>query len=255
MRCGVCDKEEVLPFRCAYCGLYHCAEHRLPEAHDCKYLHLAKSPVEIEKVESTIRERRPIRVGIRLSRSELINLVIGSALVSAVGFTLLRFGRIDTAHLALAIGAFTASFLVHELAHKFEATRQGYTAAFKLSTIGVLLTLISVFSPLKVIAPGAVNVHGLPTSKALARIAAVGPLTNIVIALVCYIVSLVTLTISPASQLGRVSFVVGSLNSFLALFNMLPFGPLDGMKVLNYSKKAWLALFIPAALLTLYGYL
>ncbi|MCX8203401.1 MAG: hypothetical protein N3H32_03690, partial [Nitrososphaeria archaeon] len=50
MRCAVCDKEEVLPFKCAYCGQYHCAEHRLPEAHGCKYLHLARSPIEIERV-------------------------------------------------------------------------------------------------------------------------------------------------------------------------------------------------------------
>ncbi|MCS7127051.1 MAG: hypothetical protein NZ953_01465 [Thaumarchaeota archaeon] len=254
MRCAVCDKEEVLPFKCAYCGQYHCAEHRLPEAHGCKYLHLARSPIEIERVESVVRERRPERVAMRLSGSEAANLAIGSALVTAVGFTLLRTGWTDLPHLALAVGAFTASFLVHELAHKYEAQRLGYSAVFKLSPIGALLTLLSVFSPLKVIAPGAVNVLGIPSARALARIAAVGPTSNIAIALVCYASSLVLQLASPASPLGRVVFVVGALNSFLALFNLLPFGPLDGLKVFSYSRRAWASLFVPSLLLTLYGY-
>ncbi|MFW6003113.1 MAG: rhomboid family intramembrane serine protease [Halanaeroarchaeum sp.] len=33
--CDVCGREEGMPYQCRLCGGTHCAEHRLPEAHDC----------------------------------------------------------------------------------------------------------------------------------------------------------------------------------------------------------------------------
>jgi hypothetical protein len=35
--CNVCGKKEVLPYRCKYCGGTFCADHRLPEQHDCTF--------------------------------------------------------------------------------------------------------------------------------------------------------------------------------------------------------------------------
>jgi uncharacterized protein YkwD len=40
--CDLCGKEEMIPFTCAYCGGNYCAEHRLPENHNCT--HLPKTP-------------------------------------------------------------------------------------------------------------------------------------------------------------------------------------------------------------------
>ncbi|WNZ29337.1 MAG: hypothetical protein IAX21_00245 [Candidatus Bathyarchaeota archaeon] len=42
-RCAVCGKAVDLPFKCKYCGLRYCDEHRLPESHNCVY-QLKKSP-------------------------------------------------------------------------------------------------------------------------------------------------------------------------------------------------------------------
>ncbi|WP_262175993.1 rhomboid family intramembrane serine protease [Haloarcula laminariae] len=33
--CDVCGKQENMPYQCGHCGGTYCAEHRLPEAHDC----------------------------------------------------------------------------------------------------------------------------------------------------------------------------------------------------------------------------
>jgi len=33
--CYVCGKETELPYKCTYCGLTFCSEHRLPEQHNC----------------------------------------------------------------------------------------------------------------------------------------------------------------------------------------------------------------------------
>ena len=37
-KCEQCQKEAVFPFECAYCGKSFCAEHRLPESHQCSNL-------------------------------------------------------------------------------------------------------------------------------------------------------------------------------------------------------------------------
>ncbi|PSP55498.1 rhomboid family intramembrane serine protease, partial [Halobacteriales archaeon QH_7_66_37] len=33
--CDVCGDEVSMPYQCRHCGGTHCAEHRLPESHDC----------------------------------------------------------------------------------------------------------------------------------------------------------------------------------------------------------------------------
>ena len=33
--CGYCGQKELMGFTCSYCNNYFCAEHRLPEKHDC----------------------------------------------------------------------------------------------------------------------------------------------------------------------------------------------------------------------------
>ena len=37
-KCEYCGKEVLLPFKCPYCGGLFCAEHRLPEKHECLFL-------------------------------------------------------------------------------------------------------------------------------------------------------------------------------------------------------------------------
>jgi membrane associated rhomboid family serine protease len=34
-KCDQCGREENMPYQCRYCGGTYCAEHRLPESHDC----------------------------------------------------------------------------------------------------------------------------------------------------------------------------------------------------------------------------
>ena len=41
-KCEYCGKEVLLLFKCPYCGKNFCAEHRLPEKHNC--IGLPKEP-------------------------------------------------------------------------------------------------------------------------------------------------------------------------------------------------------------------
>lgn len=57
----MCGKEEVLPFRCSYCQGYFCADHKLPENHQCPAL--PKAPLfwyqkKRKTIESTEGGRR-----------------------------------------------------------------------------------------------------------------------------------------------------------------------------------------------------
>jgi hypothetical protein len=63
--CEVCGKEDLIPFTCSYCGKVFCAEHHLPEKHDCASLPTTSPPYVVEKLEYTrlkkaAEEIRPI---------------------------------------------------------------------------------------------------------------------------------------------------------------------------------------------------
>jgi Zn-dependent protease len=45
------------------------------------------------------------------------------------------------------------------------------------------------------------------------------------------------------------------LNAFMAVFNLVPIGVLDGFKIYSLNKKLWVAAFIPAALLAVLTFL
>lgn len=147
-----------------------------------------------------------------------------------------------------AVGIFAAAFLFHELAHKFTAQRLGYWAEFRLNTTGVLITLMSLFLPLKIVAPGAVIIVGLMYGNDYGKISIVGPLINIAQA-VAYLAIYLTSTNPLLKALASAGITI---NSSLALFNLIPFGIFDGEKVYRWNWRIWLGTVIIAGLLFLY---
>ncbi len=56
-----CENTEMLPFKCKYCSKSFCSVHRLPENHNCEYLHLGKSPlVETKKTTFIAEKEKPM---------------------------------------------------------------------------------------------------------------------------------------------------------------------------------------------------
>ena len=136
--------------------------------------------------------------------------------------------------------------LLHEIAHKSIAIKNHLKAEFRINSFGAILTLISVISPLKIIAPGAVMIHGATDKTTLGRIALAGPLTNIAIAVIFITISLAT---NPTNTLYSIIRTSVALNGLLAAFNLLPFGMLDGKKVISWDKKIWAIIFLSALFL------
>ena len=130
-----------------------------------------------------------------------------------------------------------AAFLLHELSHKFTAIKYGYPAHFQLWQMGLLLALGMSFAlGIVFAAPGAVYIYGLTDEKKDAKISLSGPLSNMIVAVST--LALFRFTFVPL--LAQIAYV----SAFIGVFNLLPFGPLDGAKIFRHEKLWWIALMV-----------
>jgi Zn-dependent protease len=150
--------------------------------------------------------------------------------------------------LVLSSILFSLGFILHELAHKYVAQGYGLWAEFRLNMTGLLLTAISIVSPIKFIAPGAVMIAGYTDKERMGRTAFAGPLVNIVITTALLIV----LPILPSAALYQAVLAGAAINAFLALFNLIPFAVFDGQKVYAWNRRYWAALILISLALTVY---
>ncbi|WP_435347644.1 metalloprotease [Haloarchaeobius sp. HRN-SO-5] len=186
------------------------------------------------------------RATISLGQHELRDL-LAAWIALSFAFALLFFrgafqpgGSSLTASLPFAVGvcAVTAgvAFLLHELAHKFVAMHFGYPAAFKADYNMLLLAIFSAMVGFLFAAPGAVY-HPRTGPKESGLIALAGPATNVALLAVFYPLYLF------GGVLGLVGFLGVWINAFLAGFNMIPYGPLDGRKVWDWNRPVYLVSF------------
>jgi Zn-dependent protease len=179
-------------------------------------------------------------------------LILGTVLVTAAGVSFLKGNAFSLLSLIVATVIFASGFILHELAHKYVAQRYGLWAEFRVNTMGVLLTAISIVSPLKFIAPGAVVISGFADKDRMGWTAIAGPIVNIVIT----IILLATLPVLSGHPLIASAVLTGAaINAFLALFNMIPFAIFDGRKVYVWNRRYWAIVFIVALVLTAYTYI
>ena len=101
-------------------------------------------------------------------------------------------------------------------------------------------------------APGAVMVAGNVSRKQNGMIALAGPASNLVL----WGIGLPAFILFQTGVLGTVVFYWMVANSILGAFNMLPFGPLDGKKIKNWSEPvfwSFIAIFVSLVYLTLFS--
>ena len=143
----------------------------------------------------------------------------------------------------LGLIAFGPAFIIHELAHKFVAKYYGCWAEFRADPQGLRTgVLIALFIGFLFMAPGAVMVAGNVNRRQNGMIALAGPLSNLVlwgIGLPFYAL------FAGDPYIGLVAGLWLSANAILGAFNMLPFGPLDGRKIKNWSEPVfWIFLTV-----------
>ncbi|MCX8153155.1 MAG: hypothetical protein N3E52_01825 [Candidatus Bathyarchaeota archaeon] len=262
MKCRRCGEETFLPFQCPYCGDQFCTAHRLPEAHDCPRMDNARikrwgdTSVIIQKPTSyeysiTYGAPRQARGRVHFSQKELKHIAIGTLLVIGISLSF-SFDYIGTSSWFIAFSAvaaiITSSFLTHEIAHKITAQWRGLWAEFRLTRWGAILTFISILLPFKIISPGAVMIAGYAHMEEIGKISIAGPATNIVL-------STLFLGLTFASVPYYWIFAIGAFfNGYIAVFNLIPVGLLDGYKIFLWNKKVWATAFIISLALAMMSY-
>jgi Zn-dependent protease len=271
MKCQKCGQETFLPFQCPYCGGQFCTLHRLPENHACPRIDLAFASKQEEIIVAqspksyeysvTFLKPRTAKGRVYFSPKELKHLAIAGLLVMSIGLSSILYSSfLGSADLIVGLYIFgvfavvlTASFFAHEIAHKVAAQKRGLWAEFRLTLWGAILTLISVISPLfKIISPGAVVVSGSATHSEMGKISLAGPSVNILLSAALLGSALATRL--AASPFYEVLLLAAFLNGFMAVFNLLPVGILDGFKIFKWDKKVWAIAFAASIALTVVAY-
>ncbi len=151
--------------------------------------------------------------------------------------------------LPIALVAVGTGFVAHEMAHRQVARRYGFHSEYRAWMGGlafaVLLAFVSggrfIFA-----APGATYIFATDISvKQNGKISIAGPATNLVIGIALLLIGLFMAEGFASTVLGYAAFI----NFWFAFFNLLPFGPLDGKKVMAWNAGVWLAAIAVAAFL------
>ena len=137
-------------------------------------------------------------------------------------------------------------FLLHELAHKKLAQKYGCAAEFfAFNNILILALVLSYVFRFIFAAPGAVFISGNVNIERNGRISAAGPITNLILAFVFLLFFVILNSIGLynfETFVGRIIAFGFFINSWLALFNMIPFWNFDGKKIFLWNKTVYLVI-------------
>ncbi len=178
------------------------------------------------------------------SRREVKDIVISFVVLSLV-FSYPVFDPVFLLGMFFVVGV---AFIGHELSHRFTARKLGYFAEYRMWPQGIMLaiffTLLTnggfIFA-----APGAVVFGSFwafrnPTPGDVGKIGIAGAAFNIAL--------MAVLILSSQLYPHWILVYAALINAWLAIFNLIPLGPLDGRKVLHWNRAAWSMAFVAAAI-------
>jgi Zn-dependent protease len=155
----------------------------------------------------------------------------------------------DILILIIGIIGFAYAIILHEVSHGLVAERLGDPTARLMGRLTlnpvphidllgtIIVPLIMYFSPLHFIfgwaKPVPVDPYNFKNPKKdLLLVSLAGPLTNLALAIILSIFFRVLALMFPSGALSALFYFLIAINVILAIFNLIPLGPLDGGKVL-----------------------
>ena len=149
----------------------------------------------------------------------------------------------------IALVGVGTGFIFHEMAHRQMARMFGYHAEFRAWNQGLIFAVVFAIisgGRFTFAAPGATYIFAdhIPV-KQNGKISIAGPVTNVILGFILFFMSaLVTNEV-----IFKILFNAGIINFWLAFFNLLPIGPLDGTKVMQWNIGAWIVLILISAIM------
>lgn len=201
------------------------------------------------------------------STDELRDLIV-STVALGFAFTLAIFGGPDKFAFVLEPAfiqyfVFTTfivglSLVAKEMAQKGTSRALESHATYHMWSPGIIISVLSSFLGVVFAAVGGMRIASEYTERAgrwqinlspkqMGIIASIGPLMSLGLGM-----SMLMLSPLVPAVLGENLFIIGAeINALLALFSMVPFGPIDGSKVLRWNSVIWL--FIAAMSLAVFA--
>ena len=165
-----------------------------------------------------------------------------------LAFTILFLDELSfsSAITLFAISLFTVGigFLLHEVMHKYFATKYGCWAEFRADNKMLIVMILMSFFGFIFAAPGGVYIRGRIDARKNGIISLAGPMTNVALSLIFLLLSSYGM---PYVDYGF------RINSWLALFNMIPFYGFDGQKVLAWNKVVYFSVGLVCVLLVFFN--
>jgi Zn-dependent protease len=179
------------------------------------------------------------------SSKEVLDLFVAWLGVSFAFY--LAFSRPDFSNVSLEYVLVTltvpllvvgSSFVLHELLHKFTAQHFGFWSEFRANYTTLALSILFAYvTHIVFAAPGATMIYGPSiTKRQNGIISAAGPLLNLALG---GLYLLLTPLGGVLSYIGTYGFAI---NVWLSAFNLLPVGPLDGRKILDWGVLQYVAI-------------
>ena len=164
--------------------------------------------------------------------------------------SLFRGGDITQAIIGVCVSAFVVLCILplHELAHAFVADKLGDDTARRMGRLtldpfshidwmGAVMILLVGFGYAKPVPVNASRTKMKNKKAAMAIIAVAGPISNLLVALVCTFAYVFVGTKFSGSVLGNALMIFfyfcAEINVNLAVFNLIPIPPLDGSRLLT----------------------
>ncbi|MBN2603550.1 MAG: site-2 protease family protein [Candidatus Thermoplasmatota archaeon] len=204
-----------------------------------EYMYFPKGAIEIGKPgKFSVIEIQHILISISVLTIAFTFSLTKNSLITLFG----NLSIFPTGMLMSFLGILTA-FFFHEISHKIVAQKYGLWAEYRMYPIGLLLAFIlSITIGFVFAAPGAVMFRGGSREFETGKIALSGPLANLVVSVIALF--LFFYVFFESSIINKIVGFICIINAIMATFNLLPLGPLDGVKIVRWNATVWAVLLI-----------